>query len=156
MLGRDLPTTGYNRQLHSNVKEKRRITVENSFPLLVVTTDNFTAMWKKNTRKNSWRLFSTPSSYNRQTSQQCERKTKKNSWKFFSIPSSYNRQLNCNEKKNKNSWKLSSIPGRYNRQLYSNEKEGIKTVENSFPFLVVTTDNFTAMRKKQMKILFHS
>jgi hypothetical protein len=37
-------------------------------------------------------------------------------------------------------------------------KKRIKTVENSFPFLVVTTNNFTAMRKKkeekQMKILF--
>jgi hypothetical protein len=50
-------------------------------------------------------------------------------------PSSDNRQLNCNEKR-------------------------IETVENSFPFLVVTTNNFTAMRKKkeeqQLKILFHS
>jgi hypothetical protein len=35
-----------------------------------------------------------------------------------------------------------------------------KTVENSFPLLEVTTDNFTAMRKKkeekQLKIPFHS
>jgi hypothetical protein len=39
-------------------------------------------------------------------------------------------------------------------------KKRIKTVETSFPLLVVTTDNFTEMRKKkeekQLKILFHS
>jgi hypothetical protein len=39
-------------------------------------------------------------------------------------------------------------------------KKRIKTVENFFPFRVVTTDNFTAMRKekeeKQLKILSHS
>jgi hypothetical protein len=39
--------SSYNRQLHSNAEEKRRKTVENSIPLLVVTTNNFTAMKKK-------------------------------------------------------------------------------------------------------------
>jgi hypothetical protein len=52
-------------------------------------------------------------------------------------------------------------PSSDNRQLHSNAKEKRrKTVENSFPFLVVATDNFTALRKKkeekQWKILFHS
>jgi hypothetical protein len=62
--------------------KKRIKTIEHSFPLLVVTTDNFTAMRKKNEEKQL-KIFSTPSIYIRQLHGNAKEKRMKTVEKSF-------------------------------------------------------------------------
>ncbi len=88
------------------MKENRRKTAQNSFPLLVVTTDNFTGLWKKNEEKTVETSFPflvvTTDNFTAM-----KKRKEENSWKFFSTPSSDNRQLHRNaEEKEEKQFKI--------------------------------------------------